>query len=305
MNEISILQLGCGSAKPTPRHYPSATLLDARGNLHLIDCGEGAQRQMMIYGCKFHRLCNIFITHLHGDHILGLPGLLSTLSLMGKQGVLRIHTFKAGIEWIRGQVRFFGSDLGYEIEYNEIDPSAPQQIYSDRQLSVRTVPLNHRVDCVGFIFEEHARPRHIDKPACDWHGVPLRYMKELQAGADFTKPDGTVIPNHALTKPPTPSVSYAHISDTAYTPELAPLIGPVNLLFHETTYLSEHAALASERGHSTAAQAAQMAELCGAGRLLTGHYSSRYKDEKEFLRDATAIHSDTILGHEGLRIAVD
>ena len=173
-------------------------------------------------------------------------------------------------------------------------------IHEDKNLTVRTVPLRHRIDCVGFVFEERSKPRHIDRPACDFHKVPIAFLKNLQSGEDFVKPDGTVVPNSWLTKDPTHSASYAHIGDTAYDPALAPLIGPVDLLYHETTYTAEHIVNAKERGHSTAAQAASMASECGAGRLLTGHYSSRYKDEKEILAEAKAVFPDTILGREGL-----
>ena len=292
--------LGCGSAKPTLRHNPSCSVLKVREALYMIDCGEGAQRAMLAQGLRFHRLNNIFLTHLHGDHILGLPGLLSTLAMSGKEGYITVHTFAAGIRWLQEQMRFFGGTLGYELRFNEIDPRHPALIHEDKNLTVRTVPLRHRIDCVGFVFEERSKPRHIDRPACDFHKVPIAFLKNLQSGEDFVKPDGTVVPNSWLTKDPTHSASYAHIGDTAYDPALAPLIGPVDLLYHETTYTAEHIVNAKERGHSTAAQAASMASECGAGRLLTGHYSSRYKDEKEILAEAKAVFPDTILGREGL-----
>lgn len=304
MNRFEVNVLGCGSAKPTLRHNPSCTVLNVCESLYMIDCGEGAQRAMMKQRLRFPRLNNIFLTHLHGDHVLGLPGLLSTLSLHGKEGYLTVHTFARGIEWLRSEMNFFGHGLSYELRFNELDPHSPALVYEDKHVRVRTVPLDHRVDCVGFVFEEPERPRHIDKPACDFHGVPVAFMKNLQAGEDFVKPDGTVIPNAWLTKPPTPSRSYAHIGDTAYKPELAPLIGPVDLLYHETTYTSRHKTDARDRGHSTAAQAARMALACGAHRLLTGHYSSRYKDDTEILDEAASIFPATILGREGLKVSV-
>lgn len=300
MDRLEVNVLGCGSAKPTMRHNPSCTVLNVRESLYMIDCGEGAQRSMMRQRLKFQRLNNIFLTHLHGDHILGLPGLLSTLSLQGKQGYVTVHTFARGIEWLRGQMAFFGGKLSYELRFNEVSPGVAGHVYEDRHLRVRAVPLSHRVDCVGYVFEEHPKPRHIDKAACDYHGVPVSFMKDLQAGADFVRADGVVVPNASLTRPATPSVSYAHIGDTAYCPEIARLIGPVDLLYHETTYTSANVHDAHERGHSTASEAARMAQACGAGRLLTGHYSSRYKDETVILDEARAIFPDTILGHEGL-----
>lgn len=268
----------------------------------MIDCGEGTQIQMQHAGLKFQRLNNIFLTHLHGDHVLGLPGLLSTLSLQGREGYITVYAFASGIEWLKNQMEFFGGDLSYELRFVEVDPYKPAMVYEDKHMSVRTLPLAHRVPCVGYIFEEKPKPRHIDKSMCDYHQVPVNMMHRLQAGEDYVKPDGTVIPNVMLTKPPTPSVSYAHIGDTAYKPSLADSIGPVDLLYHETTYTEEHLADARKRGHSTAGQAAMMARAAGARRLLTGHYSSRYKDDKVFLNEARAIFPNTILGYEGLRI---
>jgi len=302
MNGIEVNVLGCGSAKPTPRHNPSCTVLNVRESLYMIDCGEGSQQMMMRMGLKSGRLNNIFITHLHGDHVLGLPGLLSTLALQGKEGYVTVHTFARGIEWIRSEMRFLGGELSFELRFHEVDPKAPAVVYEDKGMTVRTVPLKHRVPCVGYVFEEKPKPRHIDKAMCDFHCVPVCRLKDLQAGEDYVKPDGTVLPNAMLTRDASPSLSYAHIGDTSFIPELAPLIGPVDLLYHETTYTKEHLGDAVARGHSTAGQAAQMAVMCGARRLLTGHYSSRYKDEKVFLDEAVAIFPDTVLGREGLRL---
>lgn len=268
----------------------------------MIDCGEGSQQQMMRMGLKSWRLNNIFLTHLHGDHVLGLPGLLSTLALQGKEGYITIHTFARGIEWIKSEMRFLGGDLPFELRFQEVDPKSPAVVYEDKGMTVRTVPLKHRVPCVGYVFEEKPKPRHIDKAMCDFHGVPVRKLKDIQAGEDYVKPDGTVLPNAMLTRDATPSLSYAHIGDTSFIPEVAQLIGPVDLLYHETTYTKEHLRDAETRGHSTAGQAAQMAALCGAGRLLTGHYSSRYKDETAFLDEAATIFPNTVLGREGLRL---
>lgn len=302
MNGIEVNVLGCGSAKPTLRHNPSCTVLNVRDSLYMIDCGEGSQQQMQRMRLRHSRLNNIFLTHLHGDHILGLPGLLSTLSLLGKEGYVTVYTFNKGIEWLRSQMQFLGGALTFELRFQEINPTLPAVVYEDKSITVRTVPLCHRVPCVGYVFEEKPKLRHIDKAMCDFHGVPVCRLKNLQRGEDYVKPDGTVVPNGMLTKPPTPSVSYAHLGDTAFVPELAPMIGGVSVLYHETTYTAEHLKDATLRGHSTAAQAAQMAEASGAGRLLTGHYSSRYKDDKVFLDEASAIFPNTVLGREGLRL---
>lgn len=299
MNQFDIHTLGCGSARPSLRHQPSSTVINHRGNLFMVDCGEGAQLAFMRQKLSFSRLQHIFITHLHGDHVFGLPGLIGTLALNGTGGHITIHTFEEGRRQLKSIFDYFCRDTPFDIRFNVIRQEEAV-ILETKSLTVRTIPLRHRVPTVGFVFEEKAGERHIKADMAKFHGVPVAMMRSLKAGEDFTRPDGTVIPNDRLTTPPTPPLSYAHISDTEYMPELARKIGPVDLLFHETTYLEEHKAMAAPRGHSTARQAAQVARDAGAKALLTGHYSSRYRDDNLFLKEATEIFPNVILNHEGL-----
>lgn len=304
MAHFSIHTLGCGSAKPSLRHQPSSTVVDFRDNLFMIDCGEGTQAAMQRHRLKFSRLSNIFLTHLHGDHVLGLPGLISSLGLCGKEGSLTIHTFETGVKILRSIIDFFAPNLPFTVDFNVITPSE-QVIFENASLTVRTVPLRHRVPDVGFVFEEKPRKRHIIREMTDFHGVPLWRLNEIKDGADFVKESGIVIPNHVLTREAEPSLKYAHISDTAYMPALAEKIGKVDLLFHETTYLEEHRSLAAERGHSTASDAAAVARDSGARALLTGHYSSRYKNDMSFLEEARKIFPNVILNKEGLVVDLE
>ena len=300
MEKFQVHILGCGSALPTMRHHPTSQVVNLREKLFMIDCGEGAQINFMRQRLKSSRLRHIFLTHLHGDHVLGLPGLLSTLSLGEAGGKITVHTFPEGIKILRQMMNFFAPRLTYELEFNEIDPDSDQTILDTGTLKVRTIPLQHRVPDVGFVFEEYPPLRHIVRDVCDFHGVPVWQLNAIKQGADFVKPDGTVIPNNVLTRDAGPGMSYAHISDTLYMPEIAEKIGPVDLLFHETTYLREHADLARDRFHSTAEQAACIARDAGAHRLLTGHYSSRYQDESLFIKEAAEIFPAAILNREGL-----
>ena len=301
MNSFSIHTLGCGSAKPSLRHQPSCTVVEHRGTLYMIDCGEGAQLAFMKQRLSFSKLRHIFITHLHGDHVLGLPGLVSTLALTGNGGELTIHTFEEGARELKHIIDYFCRDTPFELKFNIIKPE-DKVILDTKSLSVRTIALNHRVPCVGYVFEEKPKQRHINPEMTSYHQVPVAMMKRIKEGEDFVKPDGTVIPNSWLTTEADPSLSYAHIGDTAYMPDIAEKIGPVDLLFHETTYLNDREADAIERGHSTARQAAMVARDAHVGHLLTGHYSSRYNDDTLFLKEAQEIYPDVILNKEGLRI---
>lgn len=304
MSTFTIHTLGCGSARPSLRHQPSCTVVEHRGTLYMVDCGEGAQLAFMRQHLSFSKLRHIFITHLHGDHVLGLPGLLSTLALSGNGGEVTIHTFKEGVKQLRLITDFFCRDMSYTLNFNVIKPEE-KIILDTKSLTVRTIPLQHRVPTVGFVFEEKPKPRHINPEMTSYHQVPVAMMKRIKAGEDFVKPDGKIIPNEMLTRDATPSYSYAHISDTAYMPELAEKIGPVDLLFHETTYLDNLKEDAKERGHSTASQAARVALDANVKRLLTGHYSSRYTDDDAFLKEASEVFPNVILNTEGLRIDLD
>lgn len=299
MNNFTIHTLGCGSAKPTLRHQPSCTVLEHRGSLYMIDCGEGAQLAFMRQKLSFAKLRHIFITHLHGDHVLGLPGLLSSISLANIGGELTIHTFEEGVAMIKKFINYFCRETSFEIKFNIIKPEEAQ-ILETKSLTVRTIPLDHRVPTVGFVFEEKPKQRHILPQMTDFHQVPIAWMKRIKEGEDYVKPDGTIVPNHLLTSPADPSVAYAHISDTGYLPEIAKKIGPVDLLFHETTYLDDRESDARERGHSTARQAAMIARDSGAKQLLTGHYSSRYTSDEPFLDEARSVFPNVILNTEGL-----
>lgn len=302
MSQFSVNILGCGSATPTAFHNPSAQVIDFRGQLMMVDCGEGAQAMLRKMRLKFSRLNHIFISHLHGDHFFGLPGLLSTLDLQDKTGSVTVHCFEAGIEVLRKTMAIFCPDPGFEIIYDPIK-NADATILETDALTVETVRLYHRVPCVGFIFREKAKPRHINGEMVRFYDVPTYRMQAIKDGADFVRPDGTVVPNVRLTTDPDPSMSYAYLSDTAYKPELAEKVHGVSLLFHEATYDGSQAQLAASRGHSTSAQAAMIARDAEVGQLMLGHFSKRYNgDESLLLEQAREIFPNTILAREGLTV---
>lgn len=291
--------MGCGSATPTIRHQPACQVVNFRDKLMMIDCGEGAQLAMRRMRLKFSRLNHIFISHLHGDHVLGLPGLLSTLSLHGKTGTVTIHTFAEGIEVLKGVVDFFCREPSFDIVWEPVSHDGGV-VYEDDALTVTAFPLYHRVPCVGYRFDEHESMRHINSEMIDFHGVPLRDLRAIKEGADWTSPEGKVIPNAWLTTDPTPAGSYAYCSDTVYDTRVAKAVKGVQTLYHEATYLSQDELKAHQRGHSTAAEAARCAIEAGAQRLVLGHYSKSYESEVGHLREAQAIFPATVLANEGV-----
>ena len=302
MAKFQVNILGCGSATPTARHQPSCQVIDYRDKLFMIDCGEGAQLQFRRMGLKFSRLRHIFISHLHGDHLFGLPGLLSTMDLHEVEGTVTVHIFRDGARLLKEWMDFFNRGGALKIIYDIIEPGQRSVIYEDSSLTVETFPLYHRTDCTGFIFREKPKPRHINGEMVRFFNVPVYMMQRIKEGADFVTPDGRVIPNARLTTDPEPAVSYAYCSDTAMDMRVAESIRRVDTVYHEATYDDSLAAQARARGHSTAREAAIIARAAGARRLILGHYSKRYNSEQILLDQAREEFPDVVLANEGLRI---
>ena len=299
-SELNIL--GCGSAKPTTRHLPSCQVLNVRDNLMMIDCGEGAQMAMSRQHLKFSRLRHIFISHLHGDHWFGLPGLLSTLGLHEQRGTVTVHIFKDGAELLRQMVGFMGQ-IPYNLEIDVIG-TQPACIYEDNAITVNTFTLNHRVPAVGFIFREKPKQRHINPEATREAGVPHWAMNSLRQGQDYVTPEGIIIPNSQLTTDADPSMTYAYCSDTRPAERVTAALQGVDWLYHEATYGEECQKQAHARYHSTAREAAQTALDAGVGQLIIGHFSSRYIDETPLLNEAQAVFPNTRLAHEGMHLSL-
>lgn len=282
---------------------PSCQVIDHRDRLMMVDCGEGAQLAMRRMRLKYSRLNNIFISHLHGDHCLGLPGLLSTMALHDIEGTVTVHTFAEGAELFERIINFFCRERSYDLRFNIIKPERAV-IYEDKSLTVETFPLYHRVPCVGYIFREKPKLRHINREMVDFYKVPVAMMHSIKEGADFVLPDGTVVANERLTTPAEPAYSYAYCSDTVYNPLVAEAVKGVDVVYHEATYTDDDAEKARQRGHSTAGEAAKIALEAGAKKLIIGHYSKSYADESGHIADACRIFPATIAANEGLTIDI-
>lgn len=301
MTRLDLNILGCGSATSTLRHLPSSQVLNVRDRLMMIDCGEGAQLEMRRLRLKFSRLNHIFISHLHGDHCFGLPGLLSTLSLLGKTGTLTVHTFADGKRLFEDWINYFSRERTFNLEFNVIGTRS-ETIYEDDAITVRTFPLRHRVPCVGFRFDEKPKLRHICPEAVTAHNVPRYFYNSLRQGEDYVTPEGVVIPNAQLTLPPEPCRSYAYCSDTMPSARVRRAVEGVDWLYHEATYGDDCARQARNRYHSTAREAATIAREAGVKNLILGHFSSRYTDEQPLLDQAREVFKSTMLAREQMTI---
>lgn len=304
MEKFEVHILGCGSALPTTRHFPTSQIVNIREKLFMIDCGEGAQLQIRRSRIGFSRLGHIFISHLHGDHCFGLIGLISTLSLLGRTATLHIHAHRDLEPLMRPWLDFFCRGISFDVEFHPFDSKQPATIYDDRSVTVTTIPLNHRIPCCGFLFEEKRTPDHLIREMIDFYQIPFHELNRIKNGEDYTTPEGIIVPHSRLTTPASPPRKYAYCSDTTYLPENTDLVRGADLLFHEATFAEDNAARAKETCHSTAKQAATFAQKAGVGQLLIGHFSARYEDESILLREAKEIFPNTLLAQENLKITL-
>ena len=298
MEPFRVHILGCGSALPTLHHNASAQVVEVRGKLFLVDCGEGTQVQLRRSRLRFTKISAVFITHLHGDHCFGLIGMLSTFGLLGRTARLAIYAPAALEDMLKQQMQLFCHDFDYEVDFHAVDTSQQQVVYEDRSLTVETIPLEHRMPCCGYLFREKPSLPHIRRDMIDFYEIPTSQINNIKAGADWTTPDGEVVSNERLVEPAEPARSYAYCSDTRYIPTLPARIKGVSTLYHESTYGEDNLLMAQKYYHSTARQAALVAREAGVGQLLLGHYSSRYEDEQVLLREAQNVFENTYLTDE-------
>lgn len=298
MEPFKVHILGCGSALPTLRHNASSQVVEVRDKVLMLDCAEGTQMQLRKSRVRFTKLSHVFITHLHGDHCFGLIGMISTFGLLGRTARLHVHAPEALGPELDRQIRFFTHDLGFEVVFYPVDTTQRLIVYEDNSITVESIPLEHRVPCCGYLIKEKQTLPHIRREMMDCYGIPSSQVGNIKNGADWTTADGEVIPNSRLVTPADKARSYAYISDTRYMPSLHEKLTGVDTLYHESTYGEDHLPQSEKYYHSTAHQAAMVASEAGVGKLLLGHYSSRYLDELVLLKEAKEVFNNTFLTNE-------
>jgi ribonuclease Z len=296
--------LGNGSGGPfLGRHYTAQVLQHAQ-HWFLIDCGEGTQMQLFRYRIPVDRIRHIFISHLHGDHLFGLPGLLTSYSLKRRKARLDIFA-PPGLEaWLEATFQVSGAVLSFPLVVHAVDPQSRTQVLALKSLAVHTIPLRHRGGCTGWLFQETPGLRNLRKDQLLAHQIPVEDIPGIKAGSDWLSPSGALVPNAVLTHPPKTPPSYAFCSDTAPSEGVVDAIRGVSLLYHEATFTEANAADAARSDHSTAAQAAAIAKDAGVGCLLMGHFSSRYKSLDGHLEEARAVFPNVRIAVEGETLEV-
>ena len=302
---IAVTILGNSSAKPTASGHPSAQVVNINEQYFLVDAGEGVQRQMARCGISALKLRAVFISHLHGDHLYGLFPLLSTLGLYGRRTPLRIYAPRPFGEMLEAFLRLCESNLPYTPEWVEVDTTKHQIIFENDTTEVWSLPLRHRIPTAGYLFRQKEPALNVKKYAIERYGLSVQQIVPAKRGEDVELENGEVLPNEAITYRPYGVLSYAYCSDTNYSARLAGMVAGVDMLYHEATYAADMRRTAKERGHATTADAAKVASMADAGRLLIGHFSSRYKDLSQLLDEAREIFPSTDIAHEGETFVIE
>ena len=291
--------LGCYAATPRTFTNPTSQILEIKNRLFLIDCGEGTQVQLRKNKIKFSKINHIFISHLHGDHFFGLIGLISTFSLLNRTTDLHVHGPKGIKEIIMLQLRLSNSWTNYDLFFHELDSKESEIIFEDDKVTVKTIPLKHRVYTNGFLFEEKIGERKLNLDAVQNYEIDSCYYQKIKNGKDITLEDGKIIENKHLSFDPIPAKSYAFCSDTAYHEAVIPIIKNADVLYHEATFLDSEENLASKTLHCTAKQAATIALKSNVKQLILGHYSTRYENIEMFKEEAITIFPEILLADDG------
>lgn len=291
--------LGCYAATPRTFTNPTSQILEIKNRMFLIDCGEGTQVALRRNKIKFSRIEHIFISHLHGDHLYGLVGLVSTFMLLNRTQDLHIHGPKGIKEIILLQLRLSGSYTGYNLYFHELESRESQVVFEDDKVVVSTIPLNHRIYTNGYLFQEKPGLRKLNVQAAEEYGIHTAYYRNILLGKDITLDDGTIVLNTELSFDPEKPKSYAFCSDTVYSEEIIPYIKGVDALYHESTFLEKESELALKTMHTTAIQAATIAKKAEVKKLILGHYSTRYDNIEMFRNEALTVFPDVELGDDG------
>lgn len=300
--ELTIL--GSCSAVPTSEKFPTAQVLNLLERFFLIDCGEGTQIQLRRMKFSFAKIRHIFISHLHGDHFYGLPGFISTRNLLGITSDVHIWSHSDLTGLLQPLLSQMKGELGFRIIFHPLNFHRPDKIFSDSKTEVFSFPLKHTIPCCGFLFRERQNLPKIRKDIITLFRIPVSQMQKIKEGAGFTTEEGIFIQNEQLTIPPPPPRSYAFCTDTAYCESAVETIRGANLLYHEATFLSDLEDFAVSTLHSTARHAASFAWNAGVKKLIIGHFSTRYKNEDDFLNEARQIFENTDIASEGKKFRI-
>jgi ribonuclease Z len=301
--KFSLTILGSSSALPTSTRFPTAHLLNVNERFFLIDCGEGTQMQLRKYKIRFSKINHIFISHIHGDHYFGIFGLLSSFSLLGRTNPIHIYAHSEMENILNFQFKYY--PLGFKIIFHHLNEQNGELIFEDKQITVTSFPMKHRIASCGFVFKEKQKEKNIKKDIIDYYKFSIKDILRIKKGEDFVNEEGKIIPNKFLTNPAPIPRSYAFCSDTAFFPSIVQYVKESDIIYHESTFAEDMKHYAEETGHSTAKQAAEIAKIACCKKLILGHFSARYKDLSNFEAEAREIFQNTYIAVEGQEYLIE
>jgi len=296
---MKITILGCYAATPRTFNNPTSQILEMRDSFFLIDCGEGTQVQLRKQKIKFTKINNIFISHLHGDHVFGLVGVITTFAMLGRKTDLNIYGPKGIKEMILTTLRLSSSFVSYNLYFYELESKESQIVFEDKKVLVKTIPLKHRIYTNGYLFQEKTKPRKLNIEKIRHYNVDKCYFQNIKNGKDIVLDNGQIIANSELTLEPEKPKSYAFCSDTIYNETIIAIIKDIDVLYHESTFLEKDKQYTEKTMHSTAKQAAKIALKANAKNLILGHYSTRYTNINTFKTEAEEIFQNVLLADDG------
>jgi ribonuclease Z len=304
LTEFILTCLGTGSASPRPDRFPASQVIKFNSNYYLIDCGEGTQMQLKKYKIPIQKINRVFISHMHADHYLGLPGLIFTIEMLGKVGEFHIHGPKELKHWLEFTCNMNKKFGKLKLIFHETE-MAYTKIFETKRLEIYTVPLDHNIHCTGFIFKERELLRKLKPNMLEAYEIPNHQRNSIKEGADFITKEGVTIKNKSLTLPAPEPRSYAYISDTRLSECYTGFLKGLNLIYHEATFLDNEKARAVKTYHSTAKEVAKMAKDYDIAQVLLGHFSARYGNLDDFIIETKDSHSDTKLARDGMIVKIE
>lgn len=302
--EVTIL--GNSSASPTLTRHPSGQYVNICDHHLLIDCGEGTQMQLQRYKFKKSRIEQIFVTHVHGDHILGLPGLLLSMNLMKRETPIDIFGPPQLFEILDVFFKHSDTKFTFKLNYHHTNPNKPEMIFENSFYQVKSFPLYHRVPTTGFQIQEKIRLKKLNVEVCQKYKIPFTHYNDIKMGKDyFNNETKKLIANQELTLPSAEPMSYAYSSDTIFNDKVIDAVVGSDILYHEATFMHDKVQRAIDTMHTTARQAGIIARNAGVKKLIIGHFSSRYDDLTELLAEAKAEFDNTEIAIEGKTFVIE
>ncbi len=302
---FEIVILGCGAATPTLRHSPTSQAINWDGRWILVDAGEGVQLGLRKYHIPLQKIEAVCISHMHGDHVLGLPGLLGSMNLFGRTTPLSLYGPADLEKFVRQVLESTETYVRYPLNFHVNSGDACSPILEWRDCKVESVPVRHRIPAFGYVFEYNPTVRNIHKEVILKKKLQRSEILRLKSGKDVTRKSGQTILVKDACLPPKSSLKYVFSGDTAPCDELIDASKYADVLYHEATFMDILKETAKKTGHTTALQAGNIAREAEVSRLVIGHLSSRYRDEQLVLDEATSVFPNSCLAQEGLHFRLN